>query len=91
MKSGKSSVDRSEVISAWDSGDSQTLGTGVVLGEPGFVLGESGRRGALGSTGRKTFHPAEISEEGVKNGKRVDHVPLPFSSIQNGVSTRNGK
>jgi hypothetical protein len=29
--------------------------TGVVLGEPGFVLGESGRRDALGSTGRGLF------------------------------------
>jgi hypothetical protein len=31
------------------SGDGQTLGTGVVLGEPGFVLGERGRRDRFGA------------------------------------------
>jgi hypothetical protein len=31
------------------SGDGQTLGTGVVLGEPGFFLGERGRRDRFGA------------------------------------------
>jgi len=31
------------------SGDGQTLGTGVVVGEPGFDLGERGRRDRFGA------------------------------------------
>ena len=39
------------------SGDGQTLGPGVVLGEPGFDLGEEVGETALGLDGEKVFSP----------------------------------
>ena len=42
------------------SGDGQALSTGVVLGEPGFVLGERGKRDRFRARrGESLFSPAE--------------------------------
>ena len=43
----------------------QTLGTGVVLGEPGSVLGERGRRDRFGLDEEKVFSPGPASGPGL--------------------------
>jgi hypothetical protein len=47
------------------SGDGQTLGRGVVLGEPGFSLEERGRRDA-GVDGEKVFSPKLAGRGGAR-------------------------
>jgi hypothetical protein len=53
-------------------GDGQTLGTGVVLGEPGFDLGERGRRDRFGSRRGESLFSRESGY--TKNSKAVTVV-----------------
>jgi hypothetical protein len=71
------------------SGDSQTLGTGVVLGEPGFDLGERGRRDRFwGSTGRKSFLPRR--SDWTLNNRQRTHFALtcPASAFNSVLGDR---
>jgi hypothetical protein len=72
------------------SGDSQTLGTGVVLGEPGFDLGERGRRdppAAKARRGESLFSRDNVGDEighDLREGVSIDRntlLCLPFHCV----------
>jgi hypothetical protein len=54
------------------SADGQTLGTGVLLSEPGFVLGERGRRDLFGARRGESLFSRESGY--AKNSKAVTVV-----------------
>jgi hypothetical protein len=56
--------------------DGQTLGTGVVLGERGFCLGERRRRDALGLAGEKVFSPEETVKRRIEEPRDVGLVSI---------------
>jgi hypothetical protein len=57
------------------SGDSQTLGTGVVLGEPGCAQEKEERETALGLDREKVFSPEKVIKQKTRRSR------LPFDDF----------